>query len=190
MPINIKGRALFADIEAWDAQMTGAERCSSLCSPHNPGGRVWTKQELTDIANFCERHDLILISDEIHHDLVMPGFTHHVMPLAAPHVQDRLIMMTAGSKTFNIAGAHAGNVIIYNPKLKQIFKNRMIALGSSPNSFGLHMVTAAYSPEGAKWVDEFAAFILIIIDRSFDAGINSIKGVRSMPLEGTVSCLG
>ena len=134
------------DIEAWDAQMTGAEKMFILCSPHNPGGRVWTKQELTDIANFCERHDLILISDEIHHDLVMPGFTHHVMPLAAPHVQDRLIMMTAGSKTFNIAGAHTGNVIIYNPKLKQIFKNRMIALGSSPNSFGLHMVTAAYSP--------------------------------------------
>ena len=172
------------DIEAWDAQMTGAEKMFILCSPHNPGGRVWTKQELTDIANFCERHDLILISDEIHHDLVMPGFTHHVMPLAAPHVQDRLIMMTAGSKTFNIAGAHTGNVIIYNPKLKQIFKNRMIALGSSPNSFGLHMVTAAYSPEGAKWVDELRLYI----DHNrqvFDAGINSIKGVRSMPLEGT-----
>ena len=73
------------DIEAWDAQMTGAEKMFILCSPHNPGGRVWTKQELTDIANFCERHDLILISDEIHHDLVMPGFTHHVMPLP-PHM--------------------------------------------------------------------------------------------------------
>ena len=61
------------DFAAWDAQMTGAERMFILCSPHNPGGRVWTAEELRGVADFCKRHDLILVSDEIHHDLVFPG---------------------------------------------------------------------------------------------------------------------
>jgi cysteine-S-conjugate beta-lyase len=64
------------DFDAWDAQMTGREKMLILCSPHNPGGRVWTADELRGVADFCKRHDLILVSDEIHHDLVYPGQRH------------------------------------------------------------------------------------------------------------------
>ena len=74
------------DFDAWDAQMTGRERMLILCSPHNPGGRVWTVAELQEVAAFCLRHDLILVSDEIHHDLVYPGQRHTVMPKAAPGI--------------------------------------------------------------------------------------------------------
>ncbi len=88
-----------------------------LCSPHNPGGRVWTQAELRATADFCRRHDLILVSDEIHADLVYPGAPRHIpMALAAPDIADRLVMMTAATKTFNIAGAHTGNVIIADPR--------------------------------------------------------------------------
>ena len=172
------------DFDAWDAQMTGKETMLILCSPHNPGGRVWTKEELRATAEFCKRHDLILVSDEIHHDLVMPGHTHHVMANVAPDMADRLVMMTAATKTFNIAGAHTGNVIIADDALRARFGTRMMALGISPNSFGLHMVTAAYSPEGAVWVDALNDYI----DgnrKLFDAGVNAIPGLRSMPLEAT-----
>ncbi|HEV2509416.1 MalY/PatB family protein [Bosea sp. (in: a-proteobacteria)] len=172
------------DIPGWDAQMTGKEKMLVLCSPHNPGGRVWSQGELKQIADFCVRHDLILVSDEIHHDLVMPGYKHMVMPLAAPEIIDRLVMMTATTKTFNIAGAHVGNVIIPDEKLRAPFRARMNALGISPNSFGMEMSTAAYSKEGAAWVDALTAY-LDGNRRVFDVAINAIPGLRSMPLEAT-----
>ncbi|MGX0876967.1 cystathionine beta-lyase [Roseovarius sp. MBR-154] len=171
------------DFAAYDALMTGKERMLILCSPHNPGGRVWTREELEGVADFARRHDLILVSDEIHHDLVMPGHRH--IPMAhIEGVADLLVMMTATTKTFNIAGAHLGNVIIPDDALRVQFAKRMAAMGLSPNSFGLFMAEAAYSPEGAAWVDVLCAYL----DETrsiFDAGVNAIPGVKSMPLEAT-----
>jgi cysteine-S-conjugate beta-lyase len=183
-PLGLDDNRLTMDFAAWDALMTGRERMFILCSPHNPGGRVWTHEELRGVADFCVRHDLILVSDEIHHDLVMPGQKHIAMTLAAPDIADRLVMMTATTKTFNIAGAHIGNVIIADPVLREKFAMRINAMGISPNAFGLFMATAAYSPEGATWVDD----LMVYLDgnrRLFDAGINAIPGLRSIPLEAT-----
>ncbi|MEY4695964.1 MAG: hypothetical protein RIT14_392 [Pseudomonadota bacterium] len=172
------------DFAAWDAQMTGRERMFILCSPHNPGGRVWTAAELRGVADFCLRHDLILVSDEIHADLVFAGHRHLPMAVATPDILDRLVMMTAATKTFNIAGSHIGNVIIPDPALRGRFAQRMMAMGISPNSFGLHMATAAYSPEGAAWVDDLMTYLEG--NRAlFDAGMAAIPGLRSMPLEAT-----
>ena len=172
------------DFDAWDAQMKGHETMLILCSPHNPGGRVWTKEELQGVADFAKRHDLILVSDEIHHDLVYPGVTHTPMTLADDSITDRLVMMTATTKTFNIAGSHSGNVIIADPDLRKKFANRMAALGLSPNSFGLFMAEAAYSPEGAEWVDALVDY-LDGNRKLLDAAIADIPGLASMPLEAT-----
>lgn len=172
------------DFAAWDRQMTGSETMFILCSPHNPGGRVWSAAELRGIAAFCERHDLILISDEIHHDLVFPGQRHNVLAALVPELSPRLVTMTATTKTFNIAGSYTGNVIIADPALRARFAARMVAFGVSPNSFGLHMATAAYSPDGAAWVSALMDYL----DGNrtiFDAGVNSIPGLRSMRLEAT-----
>lgn len=172
------------DIAGWDAQMTGNEKLMILCSPHNPGGRVWTMEELQEIAAFAKRHDLILVSDEIHHDLVFAGNTHHVMAKVATDIADRLVTMTATTKTFNIAGAHSGNVIIADPDLRAKFGARMAALGISPNSFGLFMAEAAYSPDGAAWLDALIAY-LDENRRIFDAAIADIPGLASMPMQAT-----
>lgn len=181
MPVNA-GRYEM-DFDAWDAQMTGAEKMVILCSPHNPGGRVWTREELQGVADFAKRHDLVLVSDEIHHDLVMPGNTH--IPMAhIEGIKDRLVMMTATTKTFNIAGSHSGNVIIEDPDLRAKFGARMMALGLSANSFGLFMATAAYSPEGAAWVDDLVAY-LDGNRQVFDEAVNAIPGLKSMKLEAT-----
>ena len=172
------------NFETWDTQLTGNEKMLVLCSPHNPGGRVWSRDELRGVAAFAKRHDLILVSDEIHHDLTFPGQTHIPMTEIDGDITDRLIMMTASTKTFNIAGAHTGNVIIPDPHLRAQFGQRMTALGLSPNRFGLLMAEAAYSPEGANWVDELMAYIegnKVL----FDATIAEIKGVTSMPLDAT-----
>ena len=180
--ITVNGRYEM-DFDAYDALMTGRESMLILCSPHNPGGRVWTRAELRAVAAFAKRHDLVLISDEIHHDLTMPGQVH--IPMAnIDGIAEHLVMMTATTKTFNIAGAHIGNVIIPDPDLRARFANRMMAMGISPGSFGMHMATAAYSPEGAAWVDELRVY-LDGNRRVFDAGMNAILGVRSMPLEST-----
>ncbi len=171
------------DFTAYDAQMTGNERMVILCSPHNPGGRVWTRAELQAVAAFAKRHELILVSDEIHHDLTMPGHSH--IPMAhIDGITDRLVMMTATTKTFNIAGSHSGNVIIEDPDLRARFGARMAALGMSPNSFGLFMATAAYTPEGAAWVDQVKAYINEN-RQIFDTGVNAIPGLASMNLEAT-----
>ncbi|ASM73484.1 MULTISPECIES: MalY/PatB family protein [Roseobacteraceae] len=171
------------DFDAWDAQMDGSETLLLLCSPHNPGGRVWTQAELEGVAAFAKRHDLIIVSDEIHHDLVMPGHTH--IPMAQiDGIADRLVMMSATTKTFSIAGAHVGNVIIQDEALRAKFAKRMGALGLSPNAFGLFMATAAYSPEGAAWVDALMEY-LAGNARIFDEGVNAIPGLKSMPLQAT-----
>ena len=182
-PLKTVAGQYVMDFDAWDAQMTGVEKMFILCSPHNPGGRVWTVEELQGVADFCKRHDLVLVSDEIHNDLVMPGHKHHVTAHIAG-VQDRLVTMTATTKTFNIAGAHIGNVIIADPPLRQRFSDVINKMGISPNSFGMHMATAAYSPEGAAWLDALNLYL----DRNrqtFDAAVNAIPGVRSMPLQAT-----
>lgn len=182
-PLALQDGRYEMDFDRWDGMMTGTERMLILCSPHNPGGRVWTRAELQAVAAFARRHDLVIVSDEIHHDLVMPGHRHTPMALI-DGIEDRLVMMTASTKTFNIAGAHIGNVIIAAPDLRATFAGRMAAMGISPNSFGMHMATAAYSPEGAAWVDDLCAY-LDGNRRLFDAGMAAIPGVRSMPLEAT-----
>ena len=183
-PLKLIDSQYHFDFVAYERNLSGDEKMVILCSPHNPGGRVWTKNELREVAKFAKKHGLVLVSDEIHHDLVYPNKSHTVMPIADPSVCDRLVMMTATTKTFNIAGAHSGNVIISNPNLRQKFSQRIKALGISPNSFGLFMATAAYSPEGAEWLDE----LLHYIDGNrviFDKEVNKIPGLSSMPLEGT-----
>jgi len=182
-PLALREGRYEMDFAAWDAQMTGREKMLILCSPHNPGGRVWSADELQQVAEFCRQHDLILVSDEIHHDLVMPGQRHQVMA-HVEGVADRLVMMTATTKTFNIAGAHIGNVIIADPALRARFAQVHMAAGISANSFGMFMATAAYSDEGAAWVDALMPY-LAENARIFDAGIKAIPGLRAMSLQAT-----
>ena len=172
------------DFDFYDKMMTGREKMLILSSPHNPGGRVWTKTELIEIGEFASRHNLIIVSDEIHQDLVYPDKKHIAFPVATDSVMDRLIVMNATTKTFNLAGCHTGNVIIPDFKLRATFQKRITALGLSPNSFGLCMAQAAYSQEGAAWVDSLVQY-LNQNRKIFDQAIKKIPGLNSMPLEAT-----
>jgi cystathionine beta-lyase len=171
------------DLEALAASLTGRERMLVLCSPHNPGGRVWDADELRALADFCRTHDVLLVSDEIHHDLVLPGSRHLPMPLADPDILDRLLMLTAATKTFNIAGTLTGNVIIPDPDLRKRFAAAHLATGTSPNRFGALMTTAAYE-HGDTWVDALCHYLTGNAD-VLAAGIATIPGLRLMPLDAT-----
>lgn len=185
LPLATRDGQYRMDWAAWEGQLKGHERMLILCSPHNPGGRVWTPEELAQVAEFCVRHDLLLLSDDIHSDLVMPGQTgHRMIATVAPEIADRLVTLTAATKTFNIAGAHIGNAIIADPDLRARFKAALMARGISPGFMGMDMVAAAYSPEGAAWVDALMRY-LDGNRRIFDDGVNAIPGLRSMPLQAT-----
>lgn len=184
-PLVVEDGEYRMDWEGWAGLMTGRERMLVLCSPHNPSGRVWSEAELRQVAEFCAAHDLILVSDEIHHDLVLPGSPrHHVLARLVPEAAPRLVTLTAATKTFNIAGAHIGNLIVADPDLRRRLSQRFMALGISPGLFGLNMVAAAYSPEGAAWVDDLVAY-LDGNRQVFDRGIAAIPGLCSMPLQAT-----
>jgi len=183
-PLQIDADGMYRmDLAALEQQLKGHETMVILCSPHNPGGRVWSVAELQALAAFCLKHDLLLVSDEIHHDLVFKPHQHTVMPLAAPEIRERLVMLTATTKTFNIAGGLTGNAIIENVELRNHFTQAMMAAGSSPNRFGTLISTAAYL-QGEDWLEG----LLDYLDgnrRLFDAGIQQIPNLRSMPLEAT-----
>ena len=174
------------DLEAISNSLNGNVRMVILCSPHNPGGRVWVRDELEELAAFAERHKLIIISDEIHHDLVYTGYSHIPFEKAVPSAQSYLITLTSTTKTFNIAGMHTGNVIISDEKLRIQFKKVLVELAISPSSFGVAMTTAAYNG-GEEWLDRLLVY-LSGNKTLFDSRINEIRGLVSMPLEATYLC--
>lgn len=180
--MNTDGRYTM-DFAAYDAQMTGGEKMLILCSPHNPGGRVWTRSELEEVAEFAKRHDLILVSDEIHHDLVF-GEHKHIPMAHIDGVEDRLVMMTAATKTFNIAGSHIGNIIVEDDTLRGKIDGLNKALGLGPNSFGLFMTMAAYSPQSEEWLSGLMTYLEGNC-KIFDDALNKIPGISSMKLEST-----
>ncbi|MGL5436797.1 MAG: MalY/PatB family protein [Lachnospiraceae bacterium] len=131
-----------------------------LCSPHNPVGRVWTKDELIRIADICRDNDVLLVTDEIHSDLVFYGHTHHPLLALKPEYQDHVIMLTSPGKTFNVAGLKMAVSIIPNPDYKKAFEAMTIALSLDiKNTFGIESVIYCYTAEGAAWKDELVTYI-------------------------------
>ncbi len=183
-PLARDGDTYVLDLEDAQKRLDGSEKILIWCSPQNPSGRVWTADELRAVADFAARNDLLLVSDEIHHDLVYSGNKFVPMDVAAPDHRGRAVYLTAASKTFNIAGQRTGNMIIPDPDLRAAMKQRLNMLDYKPGSLGMRMIEAAYSPEGAKWVD--AQIEHLEGNRKvFDAAINAIPGLWSMPLQAT-----
>ncbi|MEP4290443.1 MAG: MalY/PatB family protein [Rhizobiaceae bacterium] len=180
--VNVEGRYEM-DLDALEASLTGNEKMIVFCSPHNPGGRVWSVEELRALCDFCIKHDLILVSDEVHQDLVYPGHKHTPMPLVSRDITSRVVTMNAGTKTFNMAGAHLGNVIIEDEQLREKFAARINGLSISPGSFGMVMTEAAYNG-GDEWLRQLIAY-LDDNRRYFDSRVAGIPVLKSMQLEGT-----
>ncbi|MEM0988522.1 MAG: MalY/PatB family protein [Pseudomonadota bacterium] len=173
------------DLDALAEELPSNARMVIFCSPHNPGGRVWSSEEIKSLAEFCVSRDLLLISDEVHHDLVFDGARHHVTMKAAPVISDNLITLTAPSKTFNIAGALTGQVTISNPKLRQKFQAAIGAAGvGSRNAFGMAAAEAAYRG-GAPWLDALLPYLQANRDRLQQAVADHLPGARFMELPST-----
>jgi cystathionine beta-lyase len=183
-PLVRQGDTYVLDLEDAQSRLTGKEKLLIWCSPQNPSGRVWSKEELRAVSAFARKNGMIVVSDEIHHDLVFPEHNFIPMALAAPEDTGNTVYLTAPSKTFNIAGQRTGNMIIADPVLRQSMLKRLSTLDYKPSALGLTMIAAAYSPQGAAWADAQIAHLQSNC-AIFDAGINAIPGVKAMPLQST-----
>lgn len=130
-----------------------------LCNPHNPGGRVWSAAELTHLAEICERHEVIVVSDEIHMDFTRPGHEHTPFLTLDERFAKRSIACTSASKTFNLAGLQVANTIIPNEEMRRAFRDAVFATGfAEGNTLGLVATQAAYEHGGA-WLDELKDYL-------------------------------
>lgn len=155
-----------------------------LCSPHNPVGRVWTKEELIKLGEICIRHDIIVVSDEIHQDFVFHG-KHQVFAAISEELKQRTITCTAPSKTFNLAGLQISNIFIANPRLKQQFRKQIYAAGYSQlNVLGLTACEAAYR-HGDEWHKELIFYLKNNIDYLRGFLRNNIPKIKMIEPEGT-----
>jgi cystathionine beta-lyase len=131
-----------------------------LCSPHNPVGRVWSDKELKRLGDICLEHGILIISDEIHHDLILSGHKHTLFSTISEELENNTILCTSPSKTFNIAGLQTSNIIIPNEKLRESFSNTIVNKNGImlANVFGIVALIAAYN-EGEEWLDQILKYI-------------------------------
>ncbi|MBQ2617487.1 MAG: pyridoxal phosphate-dependent aminotransferase [Synergistaceae bacterium] len=157
-----------------------------LCSPHNPAGRVWTREELERIGNICLKHGVLVVSDEIHFDLIMPGHVHTVYASISEEFAQNCLVLTAPSKTFNVAGLQTSNIFIPNPELREKFLSSLKLSNPNPkcNILGYVACEAAYKHCG-EWLNE----CLKVIDSNrkavCDFMAREFPAVKVYDLEGT-----
>lgn len=159
-PLVLKNGHYEINFEDFEAKIVSENvKMFILCSPHNPGGRVWKKEELQRISEICLKHNVLVVSDEIHSDIVFEGSRHTVYGSLSEAAAENSIICTAPSKSFNLAGLQFSNIIIPNAKLRIAFQREVDRTGyDEPSLMGIVAATAAYS-EGGEWFDAARDYI-------------------------------
>ena len=199
MAVNMTGRQLVStslintgtryEIDFADFERKAEDKNTKmliLCSPHNPVGRVWTREELARIGDICLKNNVLVVSDEIHADLIMPGYSHTVFASISEEFADNCLVLTAPSKTFNIAGLQTSNIFIPNADLRSKYLDSLKCSNPNPkcNILGYVASEAAYR-HCSQWLDE----CLKVIDTNrqviTDFMAQEFPQIRVYDLEGT-----
>lgn len=173
------------DLNSLKKQIDEQTRLLILCSPHNPVSRVWREEELQELVALCLQRDIIIVSDEIHADLIMPGYRHFPTNLISAEAAEITVTCTAPNKTFNIAGLEMGNAIIPNHRLRARFQQTLTKAGLFlANTFGIVATEVAYN-EGEEWL----AAVIDYIHQNYlllkDYLHHYLPEIKITPLEGT-----
>lgn len=156
-----------------------------LCSPHNPVGRVWTRDELVRIGEICLNHHVLILSDEIHCDFTYPGHTHTIFASISEEFAMNSIICTSPSKSFNMAGLQISNIFIPNKNIRKIFQHEINASGySQVNTFGLVGCASAYA-KGEAWLEELKEYLKGNLDFIRDYLKLYIPKIKLVEPEGT-----
>ncbi len=173
------------DIDAMEAAIKAHTKIFILCSPHNPVGRVFSKEELTALADFCERHDLILISDEIHCDLIFDTEAKHTLTATlSEQIADRTVTLMAPSKTYNLPGLACAYSVIENTKLRAQFQKTIRGIITEVNCFGYAGITAAYD-HGEPWRQALLMYLNNNYNLIYDFIRKEIPEITFRPMEST-----
>lgn len=159
-PLTYTENSYGINFQALEEEMKNGVKLFILCNPHNPVGRVWTKDELTKMAEICLKYDITVISDEIHADLIFKPHRHIPFASLSPQIADKTITFNSASKTFNIAGLTSAYAILSNPDMLKAY-NRQLELNGTVrgNIMGYEAVKAAYSADGQIWLDQVLEYI-------------------------------
>lgn len=161
-------------------------RAIVFCSPHNPTGRVWEREELEQFMDMAQRLNVTVISDEIWSDLTLGGYQHIPLQSISEDARNRTIALYAPSKTFNLAGLIGSYHIIYNEALhKRVKKEASLCHYNSMNVLSMHALIGAYSEEGAQWVDELRQVLTANVKYACKFIRKNFKGVNVQQPEGT-----
>lgn len=155
-----------------------------LCNPHNPVGRVFTENELSSMADICLKKDIYICSDEIHADIVYPGYRHLPIASLSPEIAQKTITLMAPSKTYNIAGLGFSFAVAQNSELRNKLKQARVGIVPEVNLLGYTAALAAYQ-HGDEWLSQ----LLIYLEGNFQALVNNLQEnipvIKITPIEGT-----
>lgn len=168
-----------------EAQIDNQTRMMFLCNPHNPVGRAWTKDELKKLADIAEKHNIIVVSDEIHADIIFPGHVHTPFASVSEYAAQNTVTCMAPSKTFNLAGLSTSLVVVENEQMLKTY-NYMIDsfhIGLT-NPFGLTALKAAYS-KGEPWLEALMNYLKKNRDFTYDFVQQELPGVKAYKPEAT-----
>lgn len=173
------------DFDQLEKELVGEDvKLYILCNPHNPGGRVWEKEVLEKIGHLCQKHGVLLVSDEIHQDLALFGHKHQSFNTIDPAFKDFALILSSATKTFNIAGTKNSYAVIENPKLRVAFQKRQLANNQHEISgLGYLAAEAAYR-YGKDWLGELKEVIEDHINYVVDILGNETK-IKVMKPQGT-----
>ena len=172
------------NFERLEAQIDNRCKAIMMCNPHNPAGRVWTKEELLEVAKIAERHELYIISDEIHADFVYGGKHHTPMASVSEYAMEHTITAFAPSKTFNVAGLCQSYVVIPNKKLYNAYDATYNAFDLGDNIFRMTALTAAYT-KGEDWLTEMLQYLEANRDFTVEYIRENIPEISVWSPEGT-----
>jgi cystathionine beta-lyase len=183
-PLQLEGERYTIDFDDL-ARQAAAARMLLFCSPHNPVGRVWGRSELESLLDIARQHELIIISDEIHADLVYPDTTHHHMLASLADYTEQVITAVAPSKTFNIPGLNLSALIVPNAEYRAAIKVCLETVHiSAANPFSIVAFEAAYR-KGGDWLDSLMAYLASSREIVRQYLIDYLPEIRAIPPEGT-----
>ena len=188
-PLRFDGHRYTMDLDDLRTKIDAPGRMLILCSPHNPSGRVWTREELEALGRIALERDLLVVADEIHHDLVYGGHRHQVFAALSPELAQQTITCIAPSKTFNTAGLATAAVVAPNPDLHKKFEDEAERSGFDlGNALGIVAFEAAYS-HGDDWLDELLPYLEANVDFLEKFLAERLPKVRLVRPEGTYLAL-
>lgn len=184
-PLILRNGRFEMDYDHLESLFKGGAKLILLCSPHNPGGRVWERDELLKLGELCLKYQVTVISDEIHCDLTFPGHPHTPFASLSPELADITVTCLAATKTFNLPGLHTSIIVASNPVLKKKLERRLQMLSlHMAQHFAQDAVEAAYN-EGGEWLDAVMNYVKGNLDFTIAYLAEQLPEVKPLQPDGT-----